>query len=72
MKKGQGIIYQTESGEYGVALYNDQLPEFAQRGKVLLHLYTDPACTIRKLRIDKRQFNIIENISKLKQIGNVD
>ena len=72
MKKKSGIIYLTEQKEYGVALYADQQEVFSKQGKLLLHIYTDAACTIQKTRIDGRQFNSIESISKLKQVGFTD
>lgn len=68
MNKKSGIIYELENGLFGVALYSE-IEQFSKGGKVLLHLYYDAQCLCPKLRLDQRQYNVIESISNLKQVG---
>lgn len=47
-KNTSGIIFKTDRGDFGIAYYCEQRPEFENIGKMLIHLYEDIDLKVRK------------------------
>lgn len=69
MPSKSGIIYQTDKGDYALAINSEQHPNFEKVNKVYVHLYVDPICT--KPAIDEKGYRIktLKAANKLTMVG---
>ncbi len=73
MGQNSGVIYKTDKGDYGLAINKEQRKEFADMGKVLVHLYEDLNCTIPKIDPATGQpFGVLKHYIRLEQLGFCD
>lgn len=71
MNKHSGIIYETDKGEFGLAIHEEQRKEFLRQNKLYLHIFQDRNCTKPKVVNDKAHATL-KDIDKLKMVGYSD
>lgn len=72
-RKNPGIIYEISPGRFGLAYHREQRKQFAEKGQVFVHVFTDMLCTIPELHpVTEENYSTLKHISKLKKIGYAD
>lgn len=69
MSKQPGIIYETDKGDFALAINKEQEAAFEKVNKVFVHLFTDRLCTIPKLDDTGKKIVTLKCADKLKMIG---
>jgi hypothetical protein len=69
MPHNPGIIYETDKGDYALAINREQHAAFEAVKKVCVHLFVDRLCTVPKLDVTGKQIMILKSVDKLTMIG---
>lgn len=69
MPTSPGIIYETDKGDFALAVNKEQHENFEKVNKVYVHLFTDLMCTIPKLDESGKKVMVLKSVDKLKMIG---
>jgi hypothetical protein len=69
MSRKSGIIYETEKGEFGLAVNAEQHKSFEELNKVFIHLFVDPLCTKPKVDEKGNKIATLKSVDKIKMVG---